>query len=82
MPTQIPPAVKASPAVSRPAARRAVPRLAPEPAPCACQPQSTAPDPAEVARLAYSYWEARGGQGGSSEEDWLRAEDELHNGRR
>jgi hypothetical protein len=32
----------------------------------------------EVARLAYSYWEARGFQGGSSEEDWLRAEQELN----
>ena len=31
----------------------------------------------EIARLAYSYWEARGCQGGSSEEDWLRAEQEL-----
>ena len=31
----------------------------------------------EIARLAYSYWEARGYQGGSSEEDWLRAEQEL-----
>jgi hypothetical protein len=31
----------------------------------------------EVARLAYSYWLARGCQGGSSEEDWLRAEREL-----
>ena len=30
-----------------------------------------------VAQLAYSYWEARGFQGGSSEEDWLRAEQEL-----
>ena len=30
-----------------------------------------------VARLAYSYWEARGFQGGSAEEDWLRAEAEL-----
>jgi hypothetical protein len=30
-----------------------------------------------VAQLAYSYWEARGYQGGSSEEDWLRAEQEL-----
>ena len=30
-----------------------------------------------VARLAYSYWEARGYQGGSPEEDWLRAEQEL-----
>ena len=31
----------------------------------------------QVAQLAYSYWEARGYQGGSSEEDWLRAENEL-----
>jgi hypothetical protein len=31
----------------------------------------------EIARLAYSYWEARGGQGGSPEEDWARAEQEF-----
>jgi hypothetical protein len=31
----------------------------------------------EVAVLAYSYWESRGFQGGSPEEDWLRAEREL-----
>lgn len=31
----------------------------------------------EIARLAYSYWEERGRQGGSPEEDWLRAEREL-----
>ena len=31
----------------------------------------------EIARLAYSYWEARGYQDGSPEEDWLRAEQEL-----
>jgi len=31
----------------------------------------------EIAKLAYSYWEARGCQGGSSEEDWLRAEQEF-----
>jgi len=31
----------------------------------------------QIAQLAYSYWEARGYQGGSSEEDWLRAEQEL-----
>jgi hypothetical protein len=31
----------------------------------------------EIARLAYSYWEARGGHGGSPLEDWLRAEEEL-----
>ncbi len=30
-----------------------------------------------VARLAYTYWEARGYQGGSPEQDWLRAEREL-----
>ena len=31
----------------------------------------------EIAKLAFSYWEARGCQGGSSEQDWLRAEQEL-----
>lgn len=31
----------------------------------------------EIARLAYSYWESRGGEGGSPEEDWARAEREL-----
>jgi len=34
-------------------------------------------DPEMVAQLAYSYWEARGYDGGSPEEDWLRAEQEL-----
>lgn len=34
----------------------------------------------DVAQLAYSYWEARGYQGGSSEQDWLRAEQELRAG--
>ena len=36
-----------------------------------------APSREEIAVLAYSYWEARGYQGGSAEEDWLRAEQEL-----
>jgi hypothetical protein len=31
----------------------------------------------EIARLAYSYWEARGGEGGSPEDDWFRAEQEV-----
>lgn len=35
------------------------------------------PDREEIALLAYSYWETRGYQGGSPEEDWLRAEQEL-----
>ena len=30
-----------------------------------------------IARLAYSFWEARGRQGGSPDQDWLRAESEL-----
>ena len=33
--------------------------------------------PEEIARLAYSHWEARGFQEGSAEEDWLRAEQQL-----
>jgi len=31
----------------------------------------------EIARLAYSYWEQRGREGGSPWEDWFRAEREL-----
>ena len=30
-----------------------------------------------IARLAYSYWEARGRPYGSPNEDWFRAEEEL-----
>jgi hypothetical protein len=40
-----------------------------------------APSREEIAALAYSFWEARGCQGGSPEQDWLRAEEELRNGR-
>ena len=36
-----------------------------------------APTHEQIARLAHSYWEARGRQGGSAEQDWLRAEAEL-----
>jgi len=36
-----------------------------------------APTHEEIARLAYSYWEARGCRGGSPLEDWFRAEREL-----
>ena len=59
----------------KPASAKRVKRTAPsEPtaAPAVCQPS-----PDEIARLAYSYWEARGYAGGSSEQDWLRAEREL-----
>ena len=49
---------------------------APEPPPV---PEANGPElkAQEIARLAYSYWEARGCKGGSAEEDWLRAEREL-----
>jgi hypothetical protein len=30
-----------------------------------------------IARLAYSYWEARGRPDGSPEQDWFRAEEEI-----
>ncbi len=33
----------------------------------------------EISALAYALWEARGCQGGSPEEDWLRAEAQLRN---
>ncbi|MBK9166430.1 MAG: DUF2934 domain-containing protein [Bryobacterales bacterium] len=39
--------------------------------------EHSAPGYEEIARLAYSYWEERGFQGGSALEDWLRAEEEL-----
>lgn len=34
----------------------------------------------EIARLAYSYWEAAGCPSGSAEQDWLRAEGDLDGG--
>jgi hypothetical protein len=37
----------------------------------------SAPTDRDIALLAYSYWEARGGRGGSPWEDWFRAEQEL-----
>jgi hypothetical protein len=38
------------------------------------------PSHEDIAVLAYSYWEARGFQGGTPEEDWFRAEQELRSG--
>jgi hypothetical protein len=32
---------------------------------------------AEIAALAYEYWQARGGTDGSPEEDWFRAAEDL-----
>ena len=36
-----------------------------------------APSREDVAQLAYAYWEARGRQGGSPQEDWIKAEQHL-----
>ena len=69
----------ASPA---PARRKTAPRTRPErtAAPQEATSETLSehqPSYDEIAQLAYSYWEARGCQGGSPEEDWLRAETEL-----
>jgi hypothetical protein len=42
---------------------------------------SVTPTEAAIAELAYSYWESRRyqDQGGSPQEDWFRAEEELRN---
>jgi len=49
------------------------PAVAEEGEPVACD----GPTREAIAALAYSYWEARGYQGGDPEADWLRAEEEL-----
>jgi hypothetical protein len=48
-----------------------------EPASPSVHFSSAKPTSDDVAKLAYSYWEARGYQHGSQDEDWLRAEREL-----
>ena len=74
--------------MSAPSPRLTNPRIprfnAPRPSAIATPEPPTVPDAhghelkaQEIARLAYSYWEARGCRGGSAEEDWLRAEREL-----
>jgi hypothetical protein len=42
-------------------------------------PQARIPTHEEIARLAYSYWEAGGRRHGSALEDWLSAERILRN---
>ena len=41
------------------------------------EPTLSEPTHEEIAVLAYSYWIGRGRQGGSPDDDWLRAEREL-----
>jgi len=70
----------AAPPRRKPASAKRVKRTA-SPAEKPLETAATAavcePSQDEIARLAYSYWEARGYRGGSSEEDWLRAQREL-----
>ena len=40
-------------------------------------PPVLGPSHDEISQMAYSIWEARGGVGGSAEEDWLLAEAAL-----
>src|SRR5215813_4287598 len=65
----------------RPRAQRTTPPTEVPVAVHADVPQAAAaaaqPSHAEIATLAYSYWANRGYTGGSAEEDWLRAEEEL-----
>jgi hypothetical protein len=69
----------AVPARHKPATTKRVKRADPFAGaePSATQPVPDAPTQEQIACLAYSYWEARGCQGGSPKEDWLRAEREL-----
>jgi len=69
----------AVPARHKPATTKRVKRADPfvGAEPSVTQPVPDAPTQEQIASLAYSYWEARGYQGGSPEEDWLRAEREL-----
>jgi hypothetical protein len=62
--------------VSTTRTKRATP-IATTPAPVTQPMQQPAPSREDVALQAYLYWEARGFRGGSPEEDWLRAEQEL-----
>jgi Protein of unknown function (DUF2934) len=65
------------PAPPKRAARTVSPAFEPEGAAAAAPAPGGQPSREAIARLAYSYWEARGYQGGSPEEDWTRAEREL-----
>jgi hypothetical protein len=57
--------------------RRGKQPVDPKPASGQTDSADTVIDREEIARLAYSYWQARGQSDGSPEADWFRAEEEL-----
>jgi len=61
-------------ATARPASVEPVPN---QPASDETRP-NRAPTHEEISRRAYELWVKRGGVGGNAQEDWLRAEQELH----
>ena len=72
------------PPVSRTGTTRSKPRKTPESTADSSEiilsdtgPSDAGPSTEDIARLAYALWEARGGIGGSAEEDWYRAEQEV-----
>jgi hypothetical protein len=68
VPLETPPAAAPAPEIAAPLAVTDTP-VTDNPVP---QPGHDA-----IAKLAFLYWEERGYEGGSAEEDWLRAEREL-----
>lgn len=72
-----PSAVVISVETPKAAPRRASTRKPPLPGPEAASAAKFTIDHQAVAQLAYSYWEARGRQGGTPEMDWFHAEQAL-----
>ena len=68
-----------SPPVPRIGTTRSKPKKTPEATGVSSEtiPSDTVPSTEDIARLAYAIWEARGGNGGSAEDDWYRAEQEI-----
>ena len=71
--------VSAGAAAAAPARRKPTTKRSPRAAEASTPAVEAVAEPSRetIAKLAYSYWEARGYQGGFEEEDWLRAEQEL-----
>ena len=69
------------PVVSAPVSAPSEPQSALLETPVVETPIAAISEQDEIAKVAFSYWEARGCQGGSPEEDWARAEREVRSRR-